>query len=583
MKIEELKKLTESEDKIEFKEAKHNFSFAGSEHKEQEERRKCFLGYIVALANENGGLLVLGMKDKLPHDVVGSDFALGKIGEIEDAIYRRLAIRVRFEEVYENKLRVLITKIPSRPIGKTLKFEGVPLMRIGDSLRNMSDEELYSILSEQEPDFTDKICDGLTYNDLDENAIELLKKQYSRKQNNYQFLTQTTEQILSDLNLTINGKLKYATLILLGCENALKKYLPQSEVRLEYRNSSTQITFDDRIIICKPYFLLIDELWDKINLRNGKVPVQEGAYIFDIPFFNQEVIREGINNAISHRDYRKQSEILIKQSPHELNINSPGGFPLGVTIENLLTVNSTPRNRLLADILAKTGAVERSGQGIDKMFYQCLSEAKSPPDYSTSDNYQVNVNISAVVKDKAFAIFIKDYQSGQMENDKLSVFEIITLDKIRAGVEKEKLQSNYILSLLERGLIEKLGMTRNLHYRLSSQYYSFIDKEGIYTKDSPSDIIQIQLKIVAHLEKFKSAKIGDFVDLFEGSLSREQTKYMIYRFVSEGFLEKSGNAVSTKYLLSSNFEISARIMSRAVQLGIEEMKKKGELSDVLKK
>ena len=39
-----------------------------------------------------------------------------------------------------------------------------------------------------------------------------------------------------------------------------------------------------------PIFILIDELWKIINLRNGSVPVREGSYIFDIPFFNDFAI-----------------------------------------------------------------------------------------------------------------------------------------------------------------------------------------------------------------------------------------------------------------------------------------------------
>lgn len=49
MTVQELKQLKESEDKVEFKAATHNFSYAGSDHREQEERRKCFLGYVMWL------------------------------------------------------------------------------------------------------------------------------------------------------------------------------------------------------------------------------------------------------------------------------------------------------------------------------------------------------------------------------------------------------------------------------------------------------------------------------------------------------------------------------------------------------
>ncbi|HTN36874.1 MAG TPA: ATP-binding protein [Arachidicoccus sp.] len=81
--------------------------------------------------------------------------------------------------------------------------------------------------------------------------------------------------------------------------------------------------------------------------------------------FNEEVIREAVLNAIAHRDYTITSEVLIKQYPNKISIANPGGFPKGVTVENILTVSSTPRSRLMTEILEKTGLVERSGQGID--------------------------------------------------------------------------------------------------------------------------------------------------------------------------------------------------------------------------
>ena len=146
--LQELSVLREKEDHIEFKEATHNYPFAGGQHTDPRDRRHCVLGYIVALANERGGRLVLGMTDNIPHKVVGSDFAADKTGALEDEIYERLHIRVRTEELYdETQKRVLVINVPSRPIGKALRFEGVPLMRIGESLREMDDAEYFSIIS----------------------------------------------------------------------------------------------------------------------------------------------------------------------------------------------------------------------------------------------------------------------------------------------------------------------------------------------------------------------------------------------------------------------------------------------------
>ena len=230
MTIPELQYLRESEDKVEFKEAKNNFPYNGGSHKEQENRRKCYLGYIVALANEGGGKLIFGMDDSYPHNVVGSNFVEGKLGELEDGVYEKLEIRVRLEELFdENGLRVLVSHIPSRPIGKMLKFEGVPLMRVGDSLRNMSDEEMFAILSEQEPDFSAKIVKDFSLEDIDDEAFSVLKDSYTIKQRNPLFAQLSKTQILSDLKQRTNYKTKLIALGGITLENQYFAYENRAE------------------------------------------------------------------------------------------------------------------------------------------------------------------------------------------------------------------------------------------------------------------------------------------------------------------------------------------------------------------
>jgi ATP-dependent DNA helicase RecG len=577
MTIDELKHLKESEDKVEFKKAKHNFPFAGGSHTSQEERRKCFLGYIVAFANEGGGMLVLGMADKMSHDVVGSDFGEGKLGELEDESYNRLGIRIQMKELFEDNKRVLLVRIPGRPIGKMLKFEGVPLMRVGESLRNMSDEEMFSILSEQEPDFSAKICAGLAINDLDGNAILKLKEAYSKKQDNARFLTLNNSQALSDLGLITSNGITYAALILIGKSESIKNLLPQSAINLEYRNTATQINFDNRHIFCEPYYLGIDRLWELINQRNGKIPVQQGPYIFDIPFFNKEVIREAINNAIAHRDYRITSEIVIKQFPNAMHIANPGGFPLGVTLENLLNVNSTPRNRLLADVMAKTGVVERSGQGIDKIFYQTISEAKPEPDYSRSDNYLVELRLSSIIEDKAFSLFIHQIQQDRKTNEKLSVHEVITLNKIRKGEKKDKLNNTILKKLVKDGLLEMHGKTKGVFYTLPRAYYEFTDEKGKYSKTTDWTEAQMFYIILQHLQNFDQAKMNDLVDLFEGRVTRKQVRYVVEKLVTKNDLKRAGEGKGTTYSIGENFINTMSVLSKALDLGFKQMKENGDI------
>ncbi|RRD87615.1 ATP-binding protein, partial [Conchiformibius steedae] len=223
-------------------------------------------------------------------------------------------------------------------------------------------------------------------------AIEVLKQKYALKQKNPTFVSLPNEQVLSDLHLVSQGKITYAALLLCGKEESLQTFLPQSRIVLEYRKSESLIPYNNRMEYLKPFYLMIELLWHDINLRNDKIDVSEGSYIFNIPSFNEEVIREAINNAVAHRDYRRTSETFVLQYPNKLVVKNMGGFPLGVSKENLLRIQSTPRNRLLADVLSKTGIVERSGQGVDKIFRNMLSEGKDGPDYSFSDEFRVELH-----------------------------------------------------------------------------------------------------------------------------------------------------------------------------------------------
>ncbi|MBK7381230.1 MAG: putative DNA binding domain-containing protein [Ignavibacteriales bacterium] len=579
MTIKDLIKLKETENKVEFKEAKGgNFSYNGGSRTLPQDRRRCILGYITAFANEGGGHLVLGVHDAFPHKIVGTTQCLNATGKLEQDIYRDTKIRVIVSEMFdENDLRVLWISIPSRPTAKVYKFEDVPLMRVGEDLLPMSDEQYLKIINEQEPDFSEKICKDLNFDDLDLQAVSKLKEAYSIKQDNHQFISLSNEQALSDLGLIKGNHITYAALILVGKVSAIKNFLPQAVVSLEYRNTLTQINFDNRQIFAEPYFLSIEKLWDAINQRNGKVPVQQGPFIFDIPFFNKEVIREALNNAVAHRDYRKGSEVVIKQFPNEMHVINPGGFPSGVTLQNLLTVNSTPRNRLLSDVLAKTGMVERSGQGVDKIFYQSISEAKPEPDYSKTDDFQVELRLSAIVEDKAFALFIRQIQQNKKDDEKLSVQEIITLNRIRKGVDKYNLDAIVLKKLLKEGLVEKVGKTSSQKIILSKEYFIFTDKRAEYSVEKPLDNNQIIFLIIQHLQEFGKAKMGDFETLLQKFMTRDQVRYLVAQLVEQGMLDKEGQLKGTTYKQGIRMEEGTKLVSRAMELGFEEMKKRGEL------
>lgn len=177
---------------------------------------------------------------------------------------------------------------------------------------------------------------------------------------------------------------------------------------------------------------MIDKVWDYINqpASNSLLHYNDGSYIFDIPSFNKGAIREAILNACCHRSMLIQSDVVIKQYPDSITITNAGGFPSGVDMNNILTVNSVPRSKLMSEILQKTGLVERSGQGVDKMFYNCIMEGKALPDYSGTDSYQVSLTFKVPIFDTAFVIFVRKVQDNRAVAEQLNVFELLALYKM---------------------------------------------------------------------------------------------------------------------------------------------------------
>ncbi len=114
---------------LDFKEASQQFGY------------EKLLKYCVAFANERGGHLILGVSDKLPRKVVGTNAFLD-VGEIKSKILQKLNIRIEVHELPHSDGRVLVFEVPSRPTGHPIHLEGTYLMRSGEELVSMSQDQL---------------------------------------------------------------------------------------------------------------------------------------------------------------------------------------------------------------------------------------------------------------------------------------------------------------------------------------------------------------------------------------------------------------------------------------------------------
>lgn len=262
-----------------------------------------------------------------------------------------------------------------------------------------------------------------------------------------------------------------------------------------------------------------------------------------------------------------------------MTIINAGGLPQGVTIANLLRVPSTPRNRLLADVLSKTGVVERSGQGVDKIYYNMLAEGKSAPDYSHTDDFHVELTLSSVMRDRGFAMFIDSVQKGLSDLEKMSVHEVLTLAKIRDGESASSLDRDAVGELISRKLIEKRGRTSGTTYVLCRMYYEYIGNVAEYARKSDWGESQMKMMVVSFLTKYKSAKMGDFVSLFEGHLNRRQVRVSIKKLVDDGDLLVEGQGSGTKYRLSDSFLEGTELIGTVFDLGWAELERRKRLGE----
>lgn len=515
----ELWMLATENEHFEFKEAKQRYDF--------EELVK----YCVALANEGGGKMILGVTDRMPRRVVGTQ-AFRALERTKSGLTDRVRLRVDVEEIMHPQGRVLVFHVPSRPIGMPVHYEGRYFMRSGGNLAPMLPDVLKRIFDEAGPDYTAEICSRATLNDLDTDAIEDFQNRWLRKANNASLRGLPAEQILSDAELLTRDGLTYAALILFGTREVLGRYLAQSEVVFEYRSSDATGPAQQREEFRQSFFSFYDKLWSLINLRNDRQHFQDGLFVWDIPTFNEGAVREAILNAISHRDYRMGGSVFVRQYPRRLEIVSPGGLPPGITPENILW-EQAPRNRRVSESFARCGLVERSGQGMNKIYEACIKESKPKPDFSHTDDYHVWLTLHGEVQHPEFLRFLEKLGRERLES--FTTQDLLVVDHIFRDEPVPETFKGNLYRLADRGVIERISRGRGTRYVLSRQFYEFIGKRGIYTRKRGLDHETNKMLILKHIEdtKGKGSPLGDLMQVLP-MLSRRQIQRLVGELESEG-------------------------------------------------
>jgi ATP-dependent DNA helicase RecG len=340
---------------LEFKEAKTDF-----------DKVKLYR-YCVAIANEGGGKLVLGISDKSPRAIVGTA-AFPSTQATAERILNTLNFRVDVEAIDHPEGRILIFHIPSRPKGTAYNYQGAYLMRSGEELVSMSEDRLRVIFAEGQPDWLNQVSkhdcssedvirllDTQSYYDFQEKVYPSRREEVLRKFAQEGFIQ------ASDTGWQINriGGLLFCKRI-----NDFPDLQPKIPRVIVYEGINKLKTRLDQQG-SKGYAVGFSGLIDFIMAQTPQSEVMSNALRKEIKMFPAEAVRELVANALIHQDFQQQGlAVRIELYTDRLEVSNPGKPP--IPAERFIDEDQS-RNEGLAEIMRRLRICERKGSGFDRV------------------------------------------------------------------------------------------------------------------------------------------------------------------------------------------------------------------------
>jgi len=357
---------------LEFKEAKTQY-----------DNRKLYR-YCVAIANEGGGFLVLGVEDKPPRRVVGSA-AFNDPVAMAAKLFTAIGFRVDVEQVQHPDGRVVVFHIPARPRGTAYHFEGAYLMRSGEALVPMSEDHLRKIFSEGQPDWLDEpALDDLSGQDviqlLDTQAyFDLLKLPYPTDQQG------VLARLKSERLIQEHGG-SYAILkmgaILLAKKLCNFAGVGRKAPRVVVYSGESKMDTSSDITGEKGYAVGFQGLVQYVMSQLPQNEVIEDAIRKEVKLAPEVVIRELLANALIHQDFTATGvSPMVEIYSNRVEISNPGE-PV-VPVDRFIDGYQS-RNERLADLMRRFGICEEKSSGIDRVVEAAELLQLPAPDFLTS-------------------------------------------------------------------------------------------------------------------------------------------------------------------------------------------------------
>jgi ATP-dependent DNA helicase RecG len=420
----------------------------------------------VAFANTKGGIILIGVSDN--REVIG--IQLGRetlrdwVNQISQSTEPTVIPEIQDIQIYgKDIVEIQIKEYPIKPVS----VRGRCFRRVGNSNRVMTPQEIAQMhLS----------CLGMSWDSLsardssmDNIDLEDVKKYIKNANSSGRRRFEGSEEpvrILEKLELLSEKKPTWAAIILFGKDPQSK--LSQSTVHCGRFKQET-IIIDDKMIrgtALEQVEEVMDFIRKNINVRfviTGKPQREE---IWEYPL---DALREGVINAICHRDYADNADILIKIYDDRITIWNPGGLLPGMTIEELYDPNhsSKPRNKLIAQIFYDVGLIERYGSGIQRIMNACKSSNLPIPVFDEKfGGFLVIFRKDIYTEEYLKELGLKERQIKAVmyvkEKDKITNKEYQEINHTTRETSKRDLEV-----LVNKDVFKRRGKGRNVYYELA--------------------------------------------------------------------------------------------------------------------
>lgn len=525
--------------------------------------------YAVCFANTDGGALVFGVtdrvrgRDKAIHGAQGYDLDVWR-KSIYDGIRPNLPVEVSEINVPEGTGKLLVVRIPKGYSPTAYgTAQGLYKKRVGKNCMPL-DPQSFSRhkITTGAVDWSGGAATDVKKEDLDPLEIARARSILRSKNPESELLKSSDEEFLKGLEAVRDNEVTNTGLLLFGKPEVVTEACPQNQVHYVHQTSDIKVARND---IWRVGMLQILEKIDAIftGPSNPEEELSIGLFKLRIPAFPIGVVREAVLNAITHRDYSDPGEVLIRHTPHELIVSSPGGFVGGITLTNILRHEPVPRNRTLANAFLKLRLVESAGTGRRRIFIPMLSYGKRPPVFE-SDGHRVTLRLYDGTIDKAMATLVARWNDEGREID-LDALMVLTylkahpfIDSSKAGslLQLERDRAGDVLDRLsntQTGVLERKGGTRAATFHLTKEISKDLLGKVAYTRTrglNPTRYAEMVREYLSDHTTITNKECRSLLNLGDSASARVETARYLRKWSGvSGFLTALGKGTKRRYRL----------------------------------